>query len=165
MKKITYLLLFSVSLLLISKRSQAQDYKVAAGLKFGAYEIGPSGKFFLNQTTAIEGILGIRDHGLVVTGLYEIHTQAFNVDKLNFYYGFGGHLGSIGSGYYQRFGSDARYYKDRHLLFGPDGVLGLEWTIPKSPIAVSLDLNPRFEVATGPFFDIAPGVGVKYTFQ
>ena len=165
MKKLTYLLLFSASLLLLSTRSQAQDYKFAAGLKFGAYEIGPSGKFFLDKTTAIEGILGIRDHGLVITGLYEIHTQAFNVDKLNFFYGFGGHAGSMGSGYYKRFGSDAQYYKDRHLLLGADGVLGLEWMIPNSQIAVSLDLNPRLEVATGPFFDIAPGVGVKYTFQ
>jgi hypothetical protein len=165
MKKLTYLVLISASFLLIGKRAQAQDYKIAAGLKFGAYEIGPSGKYFFNPNTAIEGILGIRDHGLVITGLYEIHTQAFNVDKLNFYYGFGGHLGSIGSGYYRRVGSDAQYYKDRHLLFGADGTIGLEWTIPNSPIAVSLDLNPRFEVATGPFFDIAPGVGVKYTFQ
>jgi len=165
MKKITYVLLFSVSFLLIGKRSQAQDYKVAAGLKFGAYEIGPSGKYFLDKNTALEGILGIRDHGLVITGLYEIHTPAFNVDKLNFYYGFGGHLGSIGSGYYKRFGSDDQFYKDRHLLLGADGVLGLEWMVPNSPIAVSLDLNPRLEVATGPFFDIAPGVGVKYTFQ
>ncbi|WP_184550511.1 hypothetical protein [Mucilaginibacter sp. FT3.2] len=165
MKKLTYILLFSVAFLLIGKRSQAQDYKWAAGLKFGAYEIGPSGKYFLDNTTALEGILGIRDHGLVITGLYEIHTQVFNVDKLNFFYGFGGHAGSIGAGYYHRFGSDAEYYKDRHLLLGADGVLGLEWTIPRSPIAVSLDLNPRLEVATGPFFDIAPGVGVKYTFQ
>jgi len=36
--------------------------------------------------------------------------------------------------------------------------------IPKSPIALSLDLDPRAELATGPFFDIAPGLGVKYTF-
>jgi hypothetical protein len=36
--------------------------------------------------------------------------------------------------------------------------------IPNSPIAVSLDLNPRLEIATGPFFDIAPGLGIKYTF-
>lgn len=165
MKKIIYILSVSVSFLLINQRAQAQDYKAAAGLKFGAYEIGPSGKYFLNQTTAIEGILGIRDHGIVITGLYEIHTRAFNVDKLNFFYGFGGHLGSIGSGYYKRFGSDDQYYKDRHLLFGADGVAGLEWVIPNSPIAVSLDLNPRLEIATGPFFDIAPGVGVKYTFQ
>jgi hypothetical protein len=49
-------------------------------------------------------------------------------------------------------------------LIGVDGVLGLEYVIPKSPIAVSLDLNPRVELAKEPFFDIAPGLGVKYTF-
>jgi hypothetical protein len=42
--------------------------------------------------------------------------------------------------------------------------LGLEYKIPTAPIAISLDLNPRAELATGPFFDIAPGLGLKYTF-
>jgi hypothetical protein len=59
------------------------------------------------NSTALEGILGIRNHGLVVTGLYEIHQPAFNVPKLKFYYGFGAHVGAVGSGVYKRFnGSD-----------------------------------------------------------
>ena len=99
MKKLAYILFFSISFLLIGKRSQAQDYQTAVGLKFGAYEIGPSIKYFMDKGTALEGIIGIRDHGVVITGLYEIHQQAFNVDNLNFYYGFGGHIGSVGSGY------------------------------------------------------------------
>jgi hypothetical protein len=164
MKKLAYILFLSVSFLLIGKRSQAQDYKTAVGLKFGAYEVGPSIKYFMDNSTALEGIIGIRDHGVVVTGLYEIHQQAFNVDKLNFYYGFGGHLGSVGSGYYKRIGGDDEYYSGKHILIGADATLGLEYTIPNAPIAISLDLNPRLELARGPFFDIAPGLGLKYTF-
>ncbi|MDR6940279.1 hypothetical protein [Mucilaginibacter pocheonensis] len=165
MKKLAYVLFFSVSFLLIGKRSQAQDYQTAVGLKFGAYEVGPSIKYFMDKNTALEGIIGIRDHGVVITGLYEIHQPAFNVDKLNFYYGFGGHLGSIGrGGFYKRIGGDDEYYDGKHILIGADATLGLEYKIPEAPIAISLDLNPRLELARGPFFDIAPGLGLKYTF-
>jgi hypothetical protein len=163
MKKSAYILFFSISFLLIGKRSQAQDYQTAVGLKFGAYEIGPSIKYFTDKNTALEGILGIRNHGVVFTGLYEKHAQAFGVNQLNFYYGFGGHIGSIGSGVYRRLGDD-EYYNGKHLLIGADATLGLEYKIPDAPIAISLDLNPRLELAKGPFFDIAPGLGLKYTF-
>ncbi|MDB5126060.1 hypothetical protein [Mucilaginibacter sp.] len=164
MKKITLIALVLTSFLLLSKRSDAQDYKTAVGLKFGGYENGPSIKYFMNENTALEGILGIRNHGLVVTGLYEIHQPAFNTPKLKFYYGFGAHVGAVGSGVYKRFGSDDNYYNDSHILLGADAVLGLEYKLPDAPIALSLDLNPRLELATGPFFDLAPGLGIKYTF-
>jgi hypothetical protein len=157
------------SFMLIANRSLAQnsqdsqDYKTAVGLKFGAYEDGISVKYFASPDISYEGVLGFRDHGVVVTGLYEINQEAFNVPALKFYYGFGAHIGAEGKGDYQRLGND-EYYNSSHILLGADGVLGLEYVIPKSPIAVSLDLNPRIELATGPFFDIAPGLGIKYIF-
>jgi hypothetical protein len=163
MKKFTFVALLLISFLLLSKRSEAQDYKTAVGLKFGGFENGPSIKYFMNSNTALEGILGIRSHGLVITGLYELHQQAFDVPKLKFYYGFGAHVGSVGSGVYKRYGND-NYYNNSHILLGADGVIGLEYKLPDAPIAFSLDLNPRLEVATGPFFDLAPGLGIKYTF-
>jgi len=163
MKK--FILLSFLALLLgLSKRSNAQDYQVAAGLKFGGYENGISVKYFTDKDVALEGELGFRQHGVVITGLYEIHMDAFNVPGLKFYYGAGAHIGSIGSGDYKRFNGDNEVYTSSHILLGVDGVLGLEYVIPQSPIAVSLDLNPRAELASGPFFDIAPGLGIKYTF-
>lgn len=164
MKKITFIAVLLTSFLFLTKRSDAQDYKTAVGLKFGGFENGPSIKYFMNSSTAIEGILGIRSHGVVLTGLYEIHQEAFNTPLLKFYYGFGAHAGSVGRGVYKRFGSDDNYYNDSHILLGADGVLGLEYKLPDAPFAFSLDLNPRVELATGPFFDIAPGLGLKYTF-
>ncbi len=145
--------------------SNTENYTFAAGLKFGGYENGISGKYFIADNTALEGVLGFRNSGLVVTGLYEINMEAFNVPALKFYYGFGGHVGAIGSGTYQRFGGSTEVYRNNQILLGADGVIGLEYIIPQSPIAVSLDLNPRIEMATGPFFDIAPGLGVKYFFK
>ena len=149
---------------MISKQSNAQDYKTAVGVKFGGYENGISVKYFTTNIVALEGELGFRDNGVVITGLYEFHQEAFGVHELKFYYGAGAHIGAIGSGVYHRFNGDNQLYTKGQLLLGIDGVLGLEYIIPKSPIAVSLDLNPRAELATGPFFDIAPGLGIKYTF-
>ncbi len=164
MKKLIICSFILTSFLLIGKRSNAQDYKTAAGLKFGGYENGISVKYFTTNDIALEGVLGFRSHGAVVTGLFEIHQEAFGVKELRFYYGAGAHIGAVGSGLYRRFNGDDEYYDDSHILLGVDGVLGLEYVIPQSPIAVSLDLNPRAELATGPFFDIAPGLGIKYTF-
>jgi len=165
MKKTTLLLIIPAFLLLFQQKANAQLYKYAAGLKFGGYENGIAGKYFLTEGTALEGVLGLRNHGLVITGLYEIHQTAFNLPELKFYYGFGAHLGAVGSGRYQRYGSDDEVYNSSSILLGADGVLGLEYVIPQSPIAISLDLNPRLELARGPFFDLAPGLGIKYTFK
>lgn len=172
MKKSTYyLIIFAAFVFGITKvkaqptpPASSNSYQIAAGLKFGGYESGISGKYFINNNTAIEGILGFRQRGVVVTGLYEIHQVAFNVPALKFYYGFGAHIGGVGKGEYNLFNRDARVYDNNHILFGADGVIGLEYQIPQAPIAVSLDLNPRIELATGPFVDIAPGLGIKYTF-
>ena len=142
---------------------RAQSYQTAVGAKFGGYENGLSVKYFLHSDAALEGVLGFRSHAVVLTGLYELHQTAFDLADLKFYYGAGGHLGSI-NGDYQRFGSGNQTYTSSTLLLGLDGVLGLEYKIPEAPIAISLDLNPRLELATGPFFDLAPGLGLKYTF-
>jgi hypothetical protein len=165
MKKTALLLVTTAFLMLCQQKANAQSYKSALGLKFGGYENGISGKYFLNEGTALEGVLGIRNHGLVLTGLYELHQTAFNVPELKFYYGAGAHLGAVGKGRYQRYGSDDEFYDSGSILLGADGVVGLEYLIPESPIAISLDLNPRLELARGPFFDLAPGLGIKYTFK
>jgi hypothetical protein len=164
MKKLLFSSFILVSVLFISQQSKAQDYKTAVGLKFGGYENGISVKYFSTPDIALEGELGFRAHGVVITGLYEIHTEAFGVKELKFYYGAGAHIGAEGSGVYQTFDGGDQVYNQSHILLGVDGVLGLEYKIPQTPVAISLDLNPRVELATGPFFDIAPGLGLKYTF-
>ncbi len=163
MKKIIFCSL-TVVIAFFTKQANAQDYKTALGVKFGGYENGFSIKYFPQNNVALEGVLGFRDGGVVATGLYEIHQEAFGVPELKFYFGAGAHIGAIGNGVYHTFDGSNQTYHESHVLFGIDGVLGLEYIIPKSPIAISLDLNPRAELATGPFFDLAPGLGLKYTF-
>jgi len=165
MKNTTYTLLIAFACLFFATKSNAQDYTVAAGLKFGGYENGISGKYFMNKDISLEGVIGFRQHGVVFSGLYEINQEAFNVPALKFYYGFGAHIGSIGQGSYRTFDGEYHYYDSAQVLLGVDGVVGLEYIIPQSPIAVSLDLNPRIELISGPFVDLAPGLGVKYIFK
>ena len=159
-----FLFALLLSSILLAKKSNAQTFQFAAGLKFGGYENGLSAKYFLSKNASVEGLLGFRDAGIVITGLYEINQVAFNIPELNFYYGAGAHVGSIGNAY-QRFGSNNGTFPNNQILLGADGTIGLEYVIPKSPIAVSVDLNPRIELASGPFVDLAPGVGVKYIFR
>jgi hypothetical protein len=165
MKKNSLLFFILIAFSLICGRATAQNYyKTAVGLKFGGYENGISVKYFTMTDVALEGVLGFRDHGAVITGLYEIHTGAFDVAGLKFYYGGGAHVGAVGSGVYQNFGGNNETYTSSHILLGIDGAVGLEYMFPNSPIAISLDLNPRVELTSGPFFDLAPGLGLKYTF-
>jgi len=167
MKKIILFTAVLAAFLLFGKQSNAQqadNYQTAIGLKFGGYENGFSLKYFTNNSVALEGILGFRDHGVVITGLYEFHQEVFGLHELWFYYGAGAHIGAEGSGTYQTFDGSNQVYTGGHILLGVDGVLGLEYKIPEAPVAISLDVNPRAELATGPFFDIAPGLGLKYVF-
>ncbi len=162
-KKTLFSLLFLSVIICCGKTASAQSYSTAAGLRF-SYESGASIKYFASPSIALEGVLGFRNKGVVVTGLFEIHQSAFNVDGLKFYYGAGGHAGGVGKGGYRVYNGDYRVYDTSSPLLGVDGVLGLEYVIPSSPIAVSADLDPRIELFRGPIFNLTPSVGIKYIF-
>jgi hypothetical protein len=149
--------------LMLSLQTMAQsDYKTAVGVRVGGYENGLSVKHFTNSSTAIEGILGLRRGVLILTGLYEKHAVAFSEPSLNWYYGAGGHIGSINGDRY--YGND-KFYRDNTILLGADGILGLEWKIPEIPFAISADLHPRLEFANGPYLGLETAATIKFTFQ
>lgn len=89
MKKLLFVLLIA---LFLGFESKAQDYNTGIGLR-GGLSNGLTVKHFIGNKTAIEGIFDSRWHGFSLTGLYEIHNQAFNTERLNWYYGVGGHIG------------------------------------------------------------------------
>ena len=161
MKKIILNSIILVFALIINRDLRAQDYNMAAGLKFSGYENGFSFKYNYQPKVALEGIIGFRNQGIVVTGLYQLYSKAFDVSGLSFYYGGGAHLGGSGNGVYHTLSGNDQLTVGSKFLLGADGVVGFEYLIPQSPIAISLDLNPRIELASGPFFDITPGLGLK----
>ena len=78
--------------------SNAQDYETGLGLRVGT-GAGFTVKHFLNERSALEGLLTTKWHGFDITGLYEIHDQAFDTDNLQWYYGFGAHIGFYNGDY------------------------------------------------------------------
>jgi hypothetical protein len=167
MKKYVLILSFLIALTLFPfVKSVAQvNYNVGVGLRGGGYENGLTVKYFVNSSTAYEGIIGFRPGVFVVTGLYEEHSVAFSEPSLNWFYGFGAHVGGINSNQdYRRYSGDNYFYNNSSLLLGADAILGLEWAIPEIPFALSMDLHPRLELAKGPFLDIEPAISIRYTF-
>ena len=98
------------------------SYKAALGLKF-IYGVALTGKVFIKENSALEGILRYNGAGglgnnIAFTGLYEYHAPIKGVDGLRWYLGGGGHVN-----YFSWKDSDA----DAVTTFGVAGVLGLEY--------------------------------------
>ena len=118
----------------------AQDYRSSVGLRAGL-SYGATLKHFVATSDALEGILTTRWGGFNITGLYERHNRAFDVDHLYFYYGGGAHLGVWGEG-------PNPWFKDNatHTVIGVDGIIGLEYVFTEIPFNISLDWKPGFNI-------------------
>lgn len=131
------LLLISASFLFVcSASAQDNTYKTAAGIRAGL-AAGLTIKHFTTERGALEGIVSSRWGGVNITGLYEIHDIAFDEPGLRWYYGFGGHVGFWD-------GDRNPWFDDNetHTVVGVDLILGIEYTIPGSPVNLSLDWKP-----------------------
>jgi len=139
--------------------SQAQDYNTGIGLR-GGLSNGLTVKHFLSSKTAVEGILATRWQGFELTGLFEIHAPAFEVERLNWYYGFGGHIG-FWNGNYTNWGTAGTTY----TVIGIDGILGLEYNFTEVPINLSIDWKPAFNLIgyTG-FWADGGAFSIRYIF-
>ena len=128
---------FSVVLMtfLFSSFIQAQDYKSAIGAKLG-YGLIASYKTFLNEKAAVDIFGGIRWGGLAAGAYYLNHTPIKSVERLTWYWGFGGSFTTWD------FGVSDTYYE-----IGVSGVLGLDYTFDEIPLNVSVDWAPTFVVA------------------
>lgn len=119
---------------------QAQDYNTGIGVR-GGFSNGLTIKHFLNSNAAVEGLLSTRWHGVNITGLYEIHNQAFQTPRLNWYYGIGGHLGFWDGSKNHPWFNDGSY-----TVVGIDGIIGLEYNFEPIPFNISLDYKPALNL-------------------
>lgn len=95
---------------------------------------------------------------------------------LQWYYGFGGQLRALTADYHYQYrvyygpgGGDyrweRRWEKTTHLDFGLDGVIGLDYTLPKVPISIFVDMILFAEIVDNPFqFQLQGGTGIRYHF-
>lgn len=136
------------------------SYKAAIGLKF-IYGVSLTGKFFISEKSALEGILRYNSAGglgsnIAFSGLYEYHEPIKGVDGLRWYIGGGGHVNYFS-------------YKDSNedaiTTFGVAGIVGLEYKFGKLPLAISADWQPGYIISNNMGFSAENGgIGLKYTF-
>ena len=158
MKKIT----ITLSLLLLSLSCiQAQDYQTGIGIR-GGFSNGFTVKHFLGDQTAVEGILTTRWRGFLITGLMEFH-RPFSVDGLQWYYGFGGHIGVWNN---SNNGKNPFFDDDKSgSVIGVDGILGIEYSFSEVPFNIGLDWKPAFNLIgyTG-FWGDGGALSIRYIF-
>jgi hypothetical protein len=135
----------------------AQDYHTGIGLR-GGYYYGLTLKHFISERSALEALLQSRWSGFEITGLYEVHNQAFNVDRLKWYYGGGAHIGSYD-------GANTGWGTGNYFIVGIDGILGIEYNFKEVPINLSLDWKPAFDfVGYSHFFYDGAAFSIRYIF-
>jgi hypothetical protein len=154
------LILVITIVLFVLSNVNAQDYKTGIGVRGGLYN-GLTIKHFLGSRTAVEGLISTRWSGLEITGLYEINNDnAFDVDRLNWYFGLGGHVGFY-NGDNTTWGSAATNY----TVIGVDGILGLEYNLAEIPINISIDWKPAFNlIGYSKFWGDGGAISLRYIF-
>ncbi len=138
----------------------------AVGGRFGSAS-GLNYRYTLSQDRAIEGILSIQSNSessrFRLVGLYEYYKPI--VHNLSWYYGFGG---SIGNYKYKSFTDSNGYLQPSYseLSLSIDGIIGLDYAIPESPISISLDLKPYFDFLQESSIRVFDPVGfsIRYRF-
>ena len=154
MKKI---LLISFLFIALTIGLNAQEYRTSAGLRAGV-PYGFTIKHFMSEANAFEGILASRWGGVVVTGLYENEHWTGEYPGLNWFWGFGGHLG---------FWDNTPYYSTTNMgaIIGADAILGLEYTFDEIPLNLSLDLLPSVNlIGTTGWNGINGALSIRYVF-
>ncbi len=157
MKKCIFIFLIMI---LSTQLVMAQDYQTGIGVRGGVFN-GVSFKHFVAERDAVEAVAAFHFGGLFMAGMFQRHAMAFDTPGLYWYYGAGAHIGFY-EGRHRPAWFDER---DRdYVVFGVNGVVGMEYKIEEVPITIGLDVTPalnivdRFRVWTG------AGLTLRYVF-
>lgn len=146
---------------MMPSQTEAQStYNTGIGLR-GGITNGLTVKHFLDEANALEGIVSTRHGGFQITGLYERHAPAFDVDRMNWFYGAGGHIGAYNE-YNGPFDNDK--YGNGQPVIGVDGIIGLEYHIEPIPFTIGVSAKPFFEFAEPGFVFWDAGLSFRYAF-
>jgi hypothetical protein len=156
MKKV---IITSLVFICLISLSNAQDYKTGVGLRVGFYN-GLTVKHFISRKSALEAQLASRWKGFDITGLYELHDQAFSTERLKWFIGFGGHMGFWNGDNTTWGNADTNY-----TVIGVDGILGIEFSLREIPLNIGLDWKPvyNFSGYSGFWYD-GGAFSIRYIF-
>jgi hypothetical protein len=160
MKKV-FASLFLFAIIVVANKVSAQDYKTALGVRLSSSQAivnnSISIKHFLNERTAIEGLLSFGDP-LAIGALVEIH-KPLGESGVRWFYGGGGYLGFVKS-YNVNLNKN-----ETDANFGAQGVLGLDYKFANIPLNLSLDWKPELNLVTDINFEPAAiGFTARFTF-
>ena len=111
----------------------------------------------------LEFLLASRWRGIELTVLYEIHNQAFNTERLKWYFGFGGHVGFWNGDHTNKFWGDPG---KNYTVVGIDVILGLEYSFMEAPINLGIDWKPAFNfIGYSGFWADGGALSVRYIFK
>ncbi|MGN0004109.1 MAG: hypothetical protein ACI35V_11805 [Sphingobacterium composti] len=166
-KAIRNIFLIAAAIFLGKDASAQLTSEHAVGLRFGSAS-GLNYRYTLAEDRALEGILSVRSNSSSSTfrlvGLYEYHKE-LPLNNFSWYYGFGGSLGNYTyKGYTNNEG--VHIPKNSELSLSIDGIVGVEYSLPTAPIAISLDVKPYFDFvqeSTIRLFDPI-GFSIRYKF-
>lgn len=156
--------------LFVGHEASAQlDSPHAAGIRFGS-ATGITYRHTLSDVNAFEGILSVQSNSrssrFRLVGLYQYHQPLdIGAEGFSWYWGFGGSVGSYtGKAYTDANGNRIDRYSE--LALSIDGVAGVEYAIPTTPLAVSLDIKPYFDFLQSSSFRIIDtfGFSIRYKF-
>jgi len=156
-----------------SYETNAQAYKFSLGLR-GGFSNGISGKYFLSEGKAIEGIFTRRYRGYTFTALYEMHKN-LKTENLTWFYGLGAHIASYSSYYYygyNHFNSYtyknhvySGYYSENISILGVDAIIGLEYRFKDIPFTIGIDAKPFFDLVGGGDNYVDAAASIRYIIK
>jgi hypothetical protein len=148
MKKIVLLLTFSLGIF-YSNIIVSQDFITTVGIRSGSYT-GFTGRLMYNDRIALQGIIGWRNKGVIMTTLIQKYKPLpyYWSDRFQYYYGFGAHFGSaktdkniMGKNHHWDENS-----KKTVFALGADAILGCEYNFVELPVIVGLEVKPFLEM-------------------
>lgn len=160
-----------MSFLIISSITYSQVFERQLGMRFGVTS-GITGKVIKDKKSAIQGTLGIRNGGIQLYTLLEAYKVLDKKQNWFIYFGGGAHVGYV-NGYnkVRRWSNTTGYYWEEEFTIGPvlglDGVMGVEYCIPRIPLTLFLEFKPWVELQSFNkvrmnFYDF--GFGIVYRF-
>jgi hypothetical protein len=156
-KTLLFLALFACAALTTAAQNQGTDYRTALGFKF--YPAGVTVKHFIARRTAIEAI-GYSHDGFRLTALAEFYIPIGRVPGLSWYVGPGLHVG-----FHNDHWKEKHLDQDNNVVFGVDGVLGVDYKVKGLPLNLSLDWQPSYNFSGDNYFESRwGGVGIRYAF-
>lgn len=150
MKKQLKLVAVLLGLMCFSSSSYAQSYDSGVGGRFGTLFTASYQKF-INESAAFEAIAGVDFNvfqDIFVVGAFYKKYQDLGVEEapIQWYYGAGAQVGFANS-----------------TIFGPGGIVGLEYTLSDTPVTFFIDAVPTLWFGKGGSdFDINGYVGARY---